>query len=103
MITIIALVLSGVIGVIVTWIVEGMFRREPPFGEAAEYIIGFLAAVGWFALDYYVLVPAFFGANAAEWLKLSAGLIEGPVASWLVLWALRQALQTPLKRTQTDG
>jgi hypothetical protein len=97
------MVLSGVLGVIVTWIVEGMFRREPPFGEAADYVIGFLAAIGWFALDYYVLVPAFFGADAAEWLKLAAGLVEGPVASWLVLWALRQALQSPLKSTQTGG
>jgi hypothetical protein len=103
MITTIALVLAGVLGAIVTWIVEGLFRREPPFGEAADYIIGFLASAGGFALDYYVLVPAFFGANAAEWLKLSAGLIEGPIFGWLVLWALRQALQTPLKSAQTDG
>jgi hypothetical protein len=103
MLPIIAMVLAGVIGLIVVWIVEGMFRREPPFGEAVDYVLGFLAAVGWCALDYYVLVPVFFGANAAEWLRLAAGLIEGPVAGWLVLWALRQALQTPIKRTQTNG
>jgi hypothetical protein len=103
MLTIVAMLIAAVLGVIVAWVAQGLFRREPPLGGAADYVIGFLAAAGWFALDYYVLVPAFFGADAAEWLKLSAGLIEGPIASWLVLWALRQALQSPLKSTQPNG
>ena len=103
MITTVALVLTGLLGAIVAWVAQGLFRREPPLGGAADYLIGFLAAAAGFALDYYVLVPAFFGADAAEWLKLSAGLIEGPIFGWLVLWALRQALQSPLKRTQANG
>ncbi|HEC23745.1 MAG TPA: hypothetical protein ENI95_12605 [Chloroflexi bacterium] len=94
--------IAGLLGVIAAWLVEGLFRRKAPLGPVADYVIGLLASVGWGALDYYVLVPVFFGADAAQWLRAGAAIVEGPIAAVVVLWALRQVMRAPFKDIETE-
>ncbi len=103
MLQVILFVVVGLLSLIVVWVCEGLFKRRPPFGELADYVIGLLAGLGWAALDYYVLVTAMLGPNAAMWLRVGAALIEGPALAWLILWALRQIVRSPVKDTAQDG
>lgn len=100
MITGVMFAVAALISLIVIWVTEGMFKREAPFGVAADYVIGLIAGVGVAALDYYVFVPMFF-TNAAEWLRLVAAITEGPFCAWLILWIIRQIARPPLK-TQAE-
>lgn len=102
MVAIIMLIATGVLSLIVVWIVEGLFKRESPWGTAVDYLIGVVGGVGFAALDYFFLIPVFLGSNVAEWLRAGGSLLEGTGTAWLVLWIVRQATQPPLKR-QTGG
>ncbi len=95
MIVAITLGMAGLLGLIVVWIVEGMFKRQPPFGEAADYLIGLVSAVGIAALDYYFLIPAFFPNT--HWMWVAGAISEGAFGAWLVLWIIRQAARPPFK------
>lgn len=95
MIVAITLGLAGLLGLIVVWIVEGLFKRQPPFGEALDYLIGLISAVGIAALDYYLLIPAFFPNT--RWMWVAGAISEGAFGAWLVLWIIRQAVRPPLK------
>jgi hypothetical protein len=88
---------AGILSLIVVLVAEGLFKREAPFGKVADYVIGLIAGVGWGALDYFVLVQAILGPDTAEWVRISAAVIEGPLVAWLVLWALRQIIRPPAK------
>jgi hypothetical protein len=97
MLAIVSLGVAGLLSLIVVSVAEGLFKREAPFGNMADYVIGVIVGVGWGALDYFVLVQAFLGADTAEWLRVSAAIFEGPIMAWIVLWALRQILRPPMK------
>lgn len=82
--------LSAILSLILIWMVQGMFKKEPPFGAAADYIIGLIAGVGVTALDYWVFIPWIFGSGAATWLRAGVALLEGVGCAWLILWIIRQ-------------
>lgn len=89
------LALTGLLSLLMVWIVQGVARRPAPWGEAAEYLIGLLAGVGVAALDYTVMFPAFFRQPPPGWMALGGSALEGVVAAWLVVWALRQIVRRP--------
>lgn len=89
------LALTGLLSLLVVWIVQGASQRAAPLGEAAEYLIGLLAGVGVAALDYYVMFPAFFRQPPPGWMVLGGSALEGVVFAWLVVWALRQLARRP--------
>ena len=75
---IITLVGTGLLSLLLIVIVEGMFKREAPFGEAADYVIGVIGGVGFAALDYFVIIPIFF---KAKWLIMAGAISEGVFAA----------------------
>lgn len=88
---------TALLSLLLVWIVEGMFKREAPFGAAADYIIGMIGGVGVAALDYFVFIPGLIGSEVAEWFRLAGSLAEGTVSAWLILWILRQIVRAPVK------
>jgi uncharacterized membrane protein YeaQ/YmgE (transglycosylase-associated protein family) len=95
MIAAITLGLAGLLGLIVIWIVEGLFKRQPPFGEVVDYLIGLISAVGIAAIDYYLAIPAFFPNT--RWMWVVGAISEGAIGAWLVLWIIRLAVRPPFK------
>ena len=94
----IMLAITAVLSLIVVFMVEGMFKREAPFGVAAEYVIGLIGGVGFAALDYFILIPGLIG-KAPEWFRLAGALLEGVACAWLFLWIIRQIVRSPMKET----
>ncbi len=92
----IMLAVTGLLSLILIWIVEGAFKRKAPFGEAADYVIGLVFGVGIAALDYFVFIPAILG-TAPEWFRLAGSASEGTTGAWLILWIIRQIARPPLK------
>jgi len=97
MTAIITLITAGVLSLLVVWIVEGLFKKEPPFGMAVEFIAGLFAGLLVAALDYWVFVPWVFGADSKEWVRMLAAVAEGSASAWLILWILRQVKSSRLK------
>ena len=95
---IITLVASGLLSLLLIVIVEGMFKREAPFGEVADYVIAVIAGVGVAALDYFVIIPIFF---KAKWIIMASSVAEGVFCAWLVPWLIRQLARAPIK-TEDD-
>ncbi len=95
----ITLVVAGLLSLIVVWLVEGLFKREAPFGEAADYIIGLIFGVVVAALDYYWIIPYFF---KQEWVRIAGAISEGAIGAWLILWLIRQVKRPPLKTKAND-
>ena len=94
----ITLGVAGILSLIVVCIFEGMFKREAPFGEMADYIIGLISGVGIAALDYFIFIPIFFDT---EWLRILGSILEGAFGAWLVLWLIRQIARPPLRIDDT--
>jgi hypothetical protein len=96
----IMLAVTGLLSLIVVWLTEGLFKREAPFGEAAEYVIGLIAGVGVAALDYFVFIPGILGADTAEWFRIGGSMLEGTASAWIALWIIRQIARPPMRETK---
>jgi len=82
------LLLITIVGsILVTWLLPMAFKSEPPYGVAADIIVGTVAAIIWAALTYQVISPAI---GLTGWLRLagSAGDAIGLAAA--MLWVLRR-------------
>ncbi len=82
-----------ILGLVVTLLLQNLFRRPAPFGVTVDYIIGVAAALIVGLLDYFVIIPA-FGLEVPLWRALGSAA-EAPFGSWLILLVLRQLKRTP--------
>ena len=87
---------AGLLSLALIWIVEGLFKRQAPFGEAVDYLIGLIVGVGVAALDYFVLIPLFF---KKQWIIAAGAVAEGVIAAWFILWIIRLIVRPPFKTT----
>ena len=74
-------------GVLVTLLLPLAFKSQPPYGVAADVIVGTVAAVIWAIVAYQVVSPA-IGLKGWLALALSAGDAIGLAA--VMLWVLRR-------------
>jgi uncharacterized membrane protein YeaQ/YmgE (transglycosylase-associated protein family) len=84
-------VLSAILGVVAAALSPRIFKKPPPFGTTAEYVICVVVAVAIGLIDFLWALPA-FGMDGL--LKLVGSLAEGFFAALLVLWILRQVKRT---------
>jgi hydrogenase-4 membrane subunit HyfE len=86
--SIVVLLLITVVGsVLVTWLLPKAFHSEPPYGTAADILVGTIAGVIWAVIAYQFLAPL-IGMEGWGALLLSAGDAIGLAA--VMLWILRR-------------
>jgi hypothetical protein len=82
------LMLITIVGsVLVTLLLPLAFKSKPPYGTAADILVGTVAAVIWAVVAYQVVSPA-IGLKGWLALALSAGDAIGLAA--VMLWVLRR-------------
>jgi hypothetical protein len=84
----VVLLLITIVGsILVTWLLPLVFNSKPPYGAAADILVGTVAAAAWAVIAYSVVSPLI---GLTGWLKLvlSAGDAIGLAA--VMLWVLRR-------------
>ena len=82
------LLLVTIVGsVLVTWLLPKAFNSEPPYGLAADILVGTVIAAIWSVIGFQVLAPL-IGLEGWLALALSAGDAIGFAA--VMLWVLRR-------------
>ena len=84
----VVLLLTTIVGsILITWLLPMAFKSEPPYGLAADILVGTIAAVIWAVVVYQYIAPAI---GLTGWLNLvmSAGDAIGLAA--VMLWVLRR-------------
>ena len=84
-------VLWVILGIIAAALAPRIFKKPPPFGTTAEYIICVVTAIGVGLLDWLVFLPLF---NISGPLAFVGALAEPFFSAWFVIWVLRQVKQT---------
>jgi hypothetical protein len=82
------LLLITIVGsILITWLLPMAFNSKPPYGLAADIIVGTVAAIIWAYIGYQVVSPL-INLNNPWRLILSAGDAIGLAA--VMLWVLRR-------------
>jgi hypothetical protein len=84
----VVLLLITVVGsILITWLLPKAFNSDPPYGLAADILVGTVAGVVWAIIAYQFLAPL-IGLEGLGALLLSAADAIGLAAA--VLWVLRR-------------
>jgi hypothetical protein len=84
----VVLLLITIVGsILVTWLLPLIFNSKPPYGVAADILIGTVAAVAWAVIAYSVVSPLI---GLTGWLKLVLSASDAIGLAAVMLWVLRR-------------
>lgn len=84
----VVLLLITIVGsILVTWLLPLVFNSKPPYGAAADILIGTMAAVAWAVIAYSVVSPLI---GLTGWLKLVLSASDAIGLAAVMLWVLRR-------------
>ena len=83
----VVLLITIVGSILVTWLLPMAFKSEPPYGLAADIIVGTVAAIIWAALAYTIVSDAI---GLTGWLRLAGSAGDGIGLAAVMLWVLRR-------------
>ena len=84
---VVALLITIVGSVLVTWLLPKAIHSEPPYGVAVDIGVGTLVAVIWTILVYQFMAP-WLGLDG--WLRLAGSALDGIGFAAVMLWVLRK-------------
>jgi hypothetical protein len=84
---VVALLITIVGSVLVTWLLPKALHSEPPYGVAVDVAVGTLVAVIWTILVYQYLAP---WLGLGGWLRLVGSSLDGIFFAAIMLWVLRK-------------
>lgn len=81
------LLTTGVGSILVTWLLPLAFDSEPPYGLAADILVGTAVALIWAFLAYQYISPLI---GLTGWLKLALSAGDAIGFAAVMLWVLRR-------------
>ena len=82
-----ALLITIVGSILVTWLLPKAFNSPPPYGVAVDILVGTGVAVIWLIVIYQFLGP---WLGLGGWLLFFGGILECIAFSAVMLWVLRK-------------
>ena len=76
-----------IVGAVIGWLADRIFKGERPKGLSGDLLASILASVLVGLLDWFV-IPAM---GFSETLKLIGVIVEPPLGALIVLWLIRRA------------
>jgi hypothetical protein len=82
------LLLVTIVGsILITWLLPLAFKSQPPYGVAADIVVGTVAAIIWAVVAYQVVSPAI---GLKGWLALALSASDAIGLAAVMLWVLRR-------------
>lgn len=83
----VALLVTFVGSVLITWLLPKAFNSEPPYGLAVDIGVGTLVALIWAYISYEYLSPLI---GLGGWLRLVGSAADAIGFAAVMLWILRR-------------
>ena len=80
-------VAEGLVGLLLGWLADKVFKGERPKGLSGDLIAGVITAIAIGLLDWYVIPAMGFSPT----MRLLGVIFEPAIGALLVLWLIRRA------------
>ena len=84
---VVALLITIVGSILVTWLLPKALNSEPPYGVAIDVVVGTVAAVIWVIITYQVVAPLI---GLVGLPKLGLSVLDAIGLAAVMLWILRR-------------